>query len=168
MTINVFLNEKCKDAMNLTNFIQNIQISLDDLMYTKNNGYVKVLTNIFAKQLSDMKSEERPIHCSDKKRMLFYVKENNIWDKDESQKKIDKTIHDIKMQQIKKLSDWEKLNPNYMQNEKLLNEWQTLIHQIIAEPDSDLEKANNTIKKNIAEYVELKDAMNDDGINMIE
>ena len=55
-----------------------------------------------------------------------------------------------------------------MQNEKLLNEWQTLIHQIIAEPDSDLEKANNTIKKNIAEYVELKDAMNDDGFSMIE
>ena len=51
MTINVFLNEKCKDAMNLTNFIQNIQVSLDDLMYTKNNGYVKGLTNIFAKQL---------------------------------------------------------------------------------------------------------------------
>jgi hypothetical protein len=168
MTINVFLNEKCKDAMNLTNFIQNIQVSLDDLMYTKDNGYVKGLTNIFAKQLSDMKSEERPIHCSDKKRMLFYVKENNIWDKDESQKKIDKTIHDIKMQQIKKLSDWEKLNPNYMQNEKLLNEWQTLIHQIIAEPNSDLEKANNTIKKNIAEYVELKDAMNDDNVSMIE
>lgn len=160
MTINVFLNEKCKDAMNLTKFIQNIQISLEDLMYTKNNGYIKGLTNIFTKQLSDLKPDERPIHCSDKKRMLFYVKEDNIWDKDETQ--IDKSIHDIKMQQIKKLSDWEKLNPNYMQNEKLLNEWQTLIHQIIANPNSNLEKANNTIKKNIAEYVELKDAMNED------
>ena len=53
MTINVFLNEKCKDAMNLTNFIQNIQISLEDLMYTKDNGYVKGLTNILTKQLSD-------------------------------------------------------------------------------------------------------------------
>ncbi len=168
MTINVFLNEKCKDAMNLTNFIQNIHVSLDDLMYTKNNGYIKGLTNIFTKQLSDLKPDERPIHCSDKKRMLFYVKENNIWDKDETQKKIDKTIHDIKMRQIRKLSDWEKLNPNYMQNEKLLTEWQTLIHQIISDPDSNLEKTNNTIKKNIAEYVELKEAMNDDDPIIIE
>lgn len=158
MTINVFLNEKCKDAMNLTKFIQNITISLEDLMYTKNNGYVKGLTNILTKQLSDLKPGERPIHCSDKKRMSFYVKENNIWDKDTSQEKIDETINDIKMRQINKLSEWEKLNPNYMQNELLLAEWQMLIHQII-DPHSNTEKANNTIKKNIAEYVELKDAM---------
>ena len=68
ISINVFLNEKCKDAMNLADFVDNIKVSLDDIQYTKEHGYVKGISNIFVKHLTDMNVTERPIHCSDKKR----------------------------------------------------------------------------------------------------
>ena len=63
----VFLNDKCKDAMNIADFIDNVKITIEDLIYTKNHGYVDGVANLFIKQLSDIKPRERPIHCSDKK-----------------------------------------------------------------------------------------------------
>ena len=68
MTVNVYLNEKCKDAMNLSDFIQKLQITLDDLYYTKQNGFAKGISNIFVKHLADLNPTERPIHCSDKEK----------------------------------------------------------------------------------------------------
>jgi len=79
MTINMYLNEECKNAMNLTDFINQMKVSLEDLMYTQQHGYVKGISNIFVKQLQDMDPKDRPIHCSDKKRMQFYVKEEDKW-----------------------------------------------------------------------------------------
>ena len=83
MTINVFLNEKCKDAMNLTDFVQNLEVSIQDLEYTTEHGYVKGISNIITKHLTGLKPTERPIHCCDKKRLQFYVKDENTWKKDE-------------------------------------------------------------------------------------
>ena len=73
--INMFLNEKCKNAMNLEDFVEKIKLSLEDLQFTKENGYTKGISNIFIKNLNDMDITERPIHCSDQKRLQFYVKE---------------------------------------------------------------------------------------------
>ena len=66
-----FSNEQCKDALNLTDFVENIKVTLEDLEYSKDNGFVNGVTNIIKKQLQDMKPTERPIHCSDKKRLQF-------------------------------------------------------------------------------------------------
>ena len=96
ISINVFLNEQCKNAMNLTDFMDKVKISLEDLAYSKNNGYVKGVTNIFAKQLKDLKPTERPIHCSDTKRLQFYVKDEDKWAKDANNEKIDNTLTNIK------------------------------------------------------------------------
>ena len=71
MSINIYLNEKCKNAMNLTDFVENVKVSLEDLLYTKNHGFVKGISNIFAKQLQDMEPTQRPIHCSDKKTLTI-------------------------------------------------------------------------------------------------
>ena len=161
ISINLFLNEKCKDAMNLKDFIQNITISLDDLMYTQQHGYVKGIENIFTKKLQIMKPTERPIHCSDKKRMQFYIKDEDTWAKDENHEKIDRTIHDIKIKQIKSLAIWEKENPNYMKDEKLLHQWQTLIHEIMGDPEvPDVNKKHiDNIKKNLATEMSMKQAI---------
>ena len=72
--INMFLNEKCKNAMNLEDFVKKIKLTLEDLNFTKENGYAKGISNIFIKNLNDMDVTERPIHCSDQKRLQFYVK----------------------------------------------------------------------------------------------
>ena len=71
MTINMYLNKECKDAMNLTDFVEKVQVSLADLKYTTENGYVKGISNILVKNLTDLDPKDRPIHCSDKKRMQF-------------------------------------------------------------------------------------------------
>ena len=152
MTINVFLNDKCGDAMNLTDFIDKLKISLEDLSYTKDNGLVNGISNIFAKQLEDMKPTERPIHCSDKKRMQFYIRESDKWKKDKQHIKLDKSIENVITKQIKKIKIWEKEHPNFMDNDKLVMEWNTMIHNSIADEDN---KEIIDIKKKIVSSVEI-------------
>ena len=160
ISINVFLKEECKNALNLTDFIEKLHVSLEDLTYSKNNGFIKGVTNIFAKQLKDLKPTERPIHCSDKKRLQFYVKDDNKWSKDANNEKIDQTIHNIKMKQTCKLSEWEKLHPNYQNDPKLLNEWQSMLSSMTEDPtDLQPDKIRKELKRNIAEHTQLKDAM---------
>ena len=159
MTINVFLNEECKNAMNLTDFVDNLKISLDDLKYSSTNGFVDGVTNIFTKQLKDMDPTERPIHCSDKKRLQFYVKDDDKWQKDEDCKKMDETITNIKLKQTTKISDWEKLHPDYRDNPYLLDEWQNMLAGITEDTSGNVLKQKLSLKKKIASYIELKDAM---------
>ena len=160
MTINVFLNQECKNAMNLKDFVQNVKISLEDLNYTKEHGYIKGISNIFAKHLQDLDPKERPIHCSDSKRLQFYVKEKDKWNKDKSNAKIDKTIEDITIKQIKRIKEWEGKNPNYLTDDKLLQEWHRMIQQITGSGDEgEREKNKEQIKKSIGNTIEIKDAM---------
>jgi len=93
--INMFLNEKCKNAMNLEDFIQKIKFTLEDLQYTRDNGYTKGISNVFIKSLNDMDVTERPIHCSDQKRLQFYVKNDDEWTRDRNNEKIDSSIEKV-------------------------------------------------------------------------
>ena len=160
ISINVFLNKECSNAMNLTDFIDNLNVSLEDLNFSKNNGYIQGVTNIFAKQLQDLKPTERPIHCSDKKRLHFYVKDDNKWAKDSNNEKIDKTISNIKMKQTSMLTKWEKLNPNYQNDPELLNEWQQMLGNMTEDPNNPHpSKIKTALKRQIACHTQIKDAM---------
>ena len=158
ISINVFLNEHCKNAMNMTDFIDGINVSLDDLDYTNQYGYVKGISNIFVKHLTDLKATERPIHCSDKKRLQFYIKDENKWEKDNSHEKINKTIHNITIKQIEKVREWERGHPNYEKDEALQEEWLNMIRKIMGE-GGEREKNNESIKKGISDMVSVKDAI---------
>ena len=159
MTINLFLNENCKNAMNLTDFVDNLKITLEDLEFTKNNGYIEGVTNIFAKQLQDLAPTERPIHCSDKKRLQFYVKDDDKWKKDQNNEKIDETLTNIKLKQTMKIGDWEKLHPNYREDAQLLDEWQNMLAGITENTEGNILKQKLALKRKIASYIELKEAM---------
>ena len=161
LTVNVYLNENCKDAMNLTDFVKSLTCSIEDLMYTKDNGYIKGIENIFTKQLEDLNPKERPIHCSDRKRMQFYVKEDDTWKKDEGGEKVDKVLTSVSTIQIYELAEWEQLHPNYIDNPKLLREWQSIIHAISGNPANQKEhkKVIEKFKKTLAEKTSLKKAM---------
>jgi hypothetical protein len=149
MSINIYLNEKCKNAMNLTDFVDQLKISLEDLMYTKNHGYVKGISNIFVKQLQDMKPTERPIHCSDRKRLQFYVKDEDKWEKNDNSK-IDKSIEDITILQIKQIKKWEIEHPNYLKDDVLLTQWHTMIQNAMGGSDDDVRNKNkDSIKKEL-------------------
>tara|TARA_B100000886_G_scaffold180170_2_gene123583 strand:- start:7239 stop:8222 length:984 start_codon:yes stop_codon:yes gene_type:complete len=157
ISINLFLNENCKNAMNLTDFIQNMNVSLEDLEFSKDNGFVKGVTNIFTKQLQDLDPTERPIHCSDKKRLQFYVKEDDVWQKDLNNEKIDRTITNIKIKQAQSLTEWEKDNPNFQNDPVLLEKWQYMMANLSAVEGK--EKASKNIARNIADVLNIKEAM---------
>ena len=161
ISINVYLNEQCKNAMNLKDFVENLNVSLEDLMYTQQHGYIEGITNIFTKQLKDMQPTERPIHCSDIKRMQFYVKDDNIWSKDDDHQKIEKSIQDIKKKQIKQLKKWEEENPLFLSNEELMNQWQKMVKEIIGSEENvkNKEKDMFYIKKQLANTIPVKFAL---------
>ena len=159
MTINVFLNEQCKDALNLSDFVQNIKVTLEDLQYTKDNGFVNGVTNIITKQLQDLAPTQRPIHCSDKKRLHFYVKDDDKWKKDENNKKLDDAILDVKLKLPKSLTEWEKMNPSYKKDPKLMDEWMNIMAGISESDTGNVLKDKLVLKRKIATYIELKDAM---------
>jgi hypothetical protein len=162
MTINIFLNEKCKDAMNLTNFVENLEVSLKDLEYTNEHGYVKGISNIITKHLTGMKPTERPIHCCDRKRLQFYVKDEDRWEKDDKNIKIDQSIQEVTFKQIKKLKEWEEVHPGYLEDDKLLLEWHSMLRGTLGDiQDDDKQKNKEEIKKQISENIELRDAMKD-------
>ena len=163
ISINVFLNEHCKNAMNLTDFIDNIQVSLEDLAYTNEHGYVKGISNIFTKNLTDMKVTERPTHCSDKKRMKFYIKDSDKWEKDKAHEKIDKTIQRITKKQILKIKEWERSHPGFLDNEQLTTEWHRMIYNMMGgENDNIREKHKVNIKRSICENVTVKELISQD------
>jgi len=86
--INMFLNEKCKNAMNLTDFIESLPVTPKILNDTRENGLTKSLTNMMVDGLNNLDLYERPIHCTDPKRKIMYVKDNDVWEKDNNQNKI--------------------------------------------------------------------------------
>jgi hypothetical protein len=155
--INMFLNEKCKNAMNLEDFIQKMKFTLEDLQYTRDNGYTKGISNIFIKSLNDMDVTKRPIHCSDQKRLQFYVKNDDEWTKDSNNEKIDNSIEQISKKQLKTIKEWVKANPDYLDSEKKTEEYFTLVSNI-TQPNS--EKNLRNIKRKVGENVKLEKSEN--------
>lgn len=152
ITLNVYLNEHCKDAMNLTDFVNKIQVSLEDLEYSKQNGFAKGITNILTKQLEDLNPTERPIHCSDAKRLEFYVKDDDKWEKETSNDKIDASIMAIQVKTIKKLRIWEDEHPGWEDGGKLGNDHQKFLVGILNEMKQD----KKNIKKSISSQLNVK------------
>ena len=108
--LNFFLNETCKDAMNITEFINSLQIQLDDLEYTGDNGYVAGVSKIFLQELNQLDICKRPIHCSDAKREIFHIKNNeNQWEKERVL--LIKMIKQITTQNIILLTTWREAHP---------------------------------------------------------
>tara|TARA_B100001093_G_C26856893_1_gene1027890 strand:+ start:6214 stop:7269 length:1056 start_codon:yes stop_codon:yes gene_type:complete len=161
ISINMYLNEQCKNAMNLEDFVRNITVSLKDLDYSKQNGYAKGITNIFMKQLADLEPTERPIHCSDKKRLQFYVKDADKWEKDKDNKKLTSSIKSVGMEQVKKMSEWEKEHPDYMNNPDELEEWQKMLENVSGGINKDeMHKNVQKIKKQLGKVVDIKEELN--------
>jgi len=158
LSINVFLNTQCKQAMSIDDFVNQLQISLEDLKYSKNKGYVKGISNVFVKQLADLEPKERPIHCSDKKRLQFYIKNTNSWEKDDDNKNINKAIGNVQKKQIELLFLWDKEHPGWENNEKLIMERLAIAKSIYGSTtDKERTKENKQIKKIIGEKIELDD-----------
>ena len=115
--INVFLNEKCKDAINMTDFIKSIEVSLQQLDFTKHNGLVNGLSKTIMENMNKLSLYERPMHCTDVKRETLYIKDENEWSKDASKEKIKKAIKKASGKNYNALQDWKNENPDFLKND---------------------------------------------------
>jgi hypothetical protein len=111
--IQMFLNETCKDAINLSEFIERIEVSHDDLENNAQLGFVNGITKIFIDNLRNLTLQQRPIHCTDVKRETLYIKDKDQWDKDSSIEKLENAIKEVSRKSILSLSQWKKTNPDY-------------------------------------------------------
>ena len=111
--INVFLNETCKDAINFSDFVKNIQISYEDLENNAQLGFVNGISKIFLDNLKQLDVNERPIHCTDVKRETMYIKDENEWTKQPDDDKLQKAIQTVSYRSMGKLAEWKNENPDY-------------------------------------------------------
>ena len=118
-----FLNEQCKDAINMSDFVNSIQLQLEDLEETGRLGYVDGISRVVIKNLDDMKEHKRPIHCSDSKREILYIKNNNQWIKENDNK--DTMINMIKQvanKNMRNIPEWIKAHPDCLDSDSKQND----------------------------------------------
>lgn len=115
--INVFLNEDCKNAINMSDFIKSIEVSLEQLDLTKTKGLEKGITQVIMDNMNKLSIHERPLHCTDTKRETLYIKDHDKWEKDKDKTKIKEVIKKASNKNYTALKKWEEANPNYMDDE---------------------------------------------------
>jgi hypothetical protein len=147
-----FLNETCKNAMNMTDFVNSIKLQLSDLESVGKLGYVEGLSKIIIKNLNALDVTERPVHCSDSKRDTMYVKDEDKWEKEnEENHKVLKAIEDIANKNSKMVKEWKKKNPECASSKS--HKADVYSHIMIQAVCSNNDVNNNKILKKIAKEV---------------
>lgn len=154
--IHVYLNNECKNAMNLSEFVETLNLSVDDLVYTKNNGYIKGITNIFVKNLNHLEPKERPIHSIlDEQSHQFYIKDITGWECDKKEEKLDDTIETVSKKQFHKIKEWEASRPKWNESDHGINEYMKMVQSLMggntnSERRENKKKIKQDLKKTIS------------------
>ena len=142
-----FLNEQCKDALNIGEFVDSIKVQLSEVENTGRLGYVEGVSKILIKNLIELDAFKRPIHCSDLKREVLYIKDNDKWSKEDGNKQmIKKVIKDVTNKNIRKITEWTNLNPDCTKSDSKKND-QYLKIVMNSMSGSSNEEQNNNIEK---------------------
>lgn len=156
--LNVFLNTECKDAISIMDFAKSLQVQIQDLENTGKSGYVTGLTQIILKGLSELDLHKRPIHCSDLKREVLYVKDDKEWAKDnEDREMMKKAIKYIRRSNIKQIPKWVDENPDCTDSGGSKNDlYMNIIQNSMGSAEEEVEEKNmNKIIKNVAAKVTI-------------
>jgi hypothetical protein len=151
-----FLNEQCKDALNIGEFIDSIKVQLTDLENTGRLGYVEGVSKILIKNLNELDAYKRPIHCSDLKREVIYIKDDDKWMKENDDKHmIKKAIKDVANKNIRQITEWANLNPDCKQaDSKKNNQYLNIVMNSMSGGSNEEQCANiEKIVKNITKSV---------------
>jgi len=154
--LQLFLNEKCKDALNIDDFVGQIKLQLSDLDMIGRVGYMEGMSKIFLRNLKALDVSKRPIHCSDLKREVLYVKDKDAWEKENSENfKIKRAIKEIECKNIKQIPKWREENPTADDTEtKKHMEYQNILLEAMGGATSeDDNKKHEKIIRNIAKEV---------------
>jgi hypothetical protein len=160
--LNFFLNETCKDAMNINDFIDSLQLQLSDLEEVGKLGFVDGISNIIVKNLKAMDINKRPVHCADKKREVIYIKDEDKWEKENEQtQKLRKAIKRVAFKNEKLLPKYKELHPgcNFSYS-KYSDQYSKLVIEAMGgSGNNDTEKQDKIIK-NIAKEVVIDKGYN--------
>jgi hypothetical protein len=154
-----FLNDTCKDAMNMSEFVRSIQVSMEDLEHTGREGYVNGISNIIVNRLNKIEQPMRPLHCSDLKREVLYIKENNEWMKEtEGKPMLTNAIRLIANENMKQISKWRDNHPNCTRADSKSNDLYLKIvsNSMNGLTEEESDKNINKIINNVAKKVIIK------------
>ena len=150
--LNVFLNEQCKDALNISDFIDSLKITLEDLLFSKTNGISRGITDVLIKGLKELDIHKRPIHCTDIKRDIMYIKDEDKWQKDENHDMMKNTIVKIADKERTALQQWAIDNPGWIETERKQIEYLTMMRSI-CEPIENYNNYERKIIKNLGKEI---------------
>jgi hypothetical protein len=152
--LQVFLNTECKDAIKLSDFVKSLNITLEDLEFTKNNGIIEGVSSIIVNNLKGMDVHKRPIHCTDAKRETMYVKTDE-WVKDDGGTNIKKFIYLTSCYQIKRIQEWIDAHPGWESSERLHTEYLALCKELYKNIEND-DIAHKKIIKGFIKNVQIE------------
>ena len=153
--LNFFLNETCKNAMNITDFVDSIKLQLNDLIDVGELGYVEGISNIIVKNLNSLDVTERPIHCTDKKRETIYIKDENKWEKEDCEKKrLKKFINKVAFKNQRLLPQFKEKYPEYNNSEsKYSDQYSKIVIEAMGGNGVDEQDKEDKIIKRISKKV---------------
>jgi hypothetical protein len=156
--LNFFLNETCKNAMNITDFVESIKLQLSDFMDVGKNGYVQGISNIIVKKLNDLDETVRPIHCTDQKRETFYVKDENKWEKEEDDMvNIRKMIKKVTCKNEKLMWTFKEKFPDFNDpDSKNSDKYSKFVIEALGGEGDNIKEKEEKIIRNIAKNVTIK------------
>ena len=158
--INMFLNEQCKNAMNLTDFINSLPITNETYDNTIQNGLTKSMTNLLVNGLSQLDILDRPIHCTDPARKTMYIKENDSWEKDNELLLLLQGIKSLSLKQRTLINKWQEANQGWSTDEGLQSKMTKLIFHSMTNVEEDEKETNKIIRaisKNTYLTTDIKD-----------
>jgi len=159
--LNVFLNEDCKNALNIEDFINSLKLTVNDIEETGKLGYTQGLTRIFIKALKDLDITMRPFHCTDIKRETVYIKDQDNWEKENAEKtKLRNVLKQIARKNLRMLPEWQEQNPEYRKLDTPENQqfMQISLSSLGSEYEEEQDKMEDRILKNVLREVVIEKA----------
>jgi len=150
--INVFLNTHCKDAINISDFIKSLHITIEQLDFTNKKGLADGLSKSIMENMNKLSIYKRPMHCTDTKRETLYIKDDDNWSKDINKEKIKHVINKASSKNYNALMEWKKLNPDFMNNEDKTDYFTKTI-STIGKPSSSIDEK---VIKNLCKEMYVK------------
>jgi len=154
--LNIFLNEQCKDAISITDFIDSLQLEVSDLEATGKLGYVLGISRIFINKLKELDIHERPLHCTDIKRETVYIKDKDVWEKENTERNtLKQVVKKIARKNLQQLPAWQEQNPDFTKlDTPENNEFMKIsLNALGSYSQEDEEKDINKIMKNVLKEV---------------
>ena len=157
----IILNTHCASAISMAEFTKNLRLTSEDLVYTKQNGYIEGVSHVFIKGLQDLDPTQRPIQCSDKKGKNIYVKEEGTWEKDEGEV-LGSHISLVSKKQVDALKVWEEQHPNWKVSEEQTETYMELVREIMGGSSNEERLRNHKlIQQKIGQNCRLSDVVGD-------